>query len=133
MYDVRAHKYLGRLAHLDYSMSESSGELLAIMPRRIGRIMLTAPRQVERGRPAPISVAVEDWKADMGKAVFRLEVCDPNGKLNASYARNVVCDAGHAETAIPFALNDASGQWRVRAFEVCSGQREEARIRVVGE
>jgi hypothetical protein len=132
VYDVRAHQYLGRTRSFDYTMKESYGELLALMPREIGDVRLRAPRRAERGRLATVSVTLSGWKADLGRTVFRLEVYDPAGNLNALYTRTVACDGGRAELAIPFALDDASGEWRVRAVEAVSGHSDEARVTVSG-
>ena len=133
VYDVRAHQYLGRTRSFEYAMKESYGELLALMPREIGDVRLRAPRRAKGGRLAPVSVTLSGWKADLGRTVFRLEVYDPAGNLNAAYTRTVACDGGRAELAIPFALDDAFGEWRVRAVEVVSGHSGEARVTVSGD
>ena len=132
VYDVGAHKYLGRTQSFDYTLKESYGELLALMPREIGTVRLRAPQRADRGRPAPVSVTLSDWKADLGRTVFRVEVYDPERNLSAPYTRTVACDGGRAEWAIPFALNDATGEWLVRATEVVSGHSDEARVTVGG-
>jgi hypothetical protein len=132
VYDVRAHKYLGRTERFDYILKESYGELLALMPREIGHVRLRAPQRADRGRLAPVSVTLSGWKADLGRTVFRVEVYDPDGNLNAPYTRTVACDGGRAEMAIPFALNDAPGEWLIRAIEVVSGSSDEARVTVGG-
>jgi hypothetical protein len=130
IYDVRSRRYLGDARNFEYAMEESScGELLALMPREIGGVRLSAPQRVERGSgDAPISIALSGWEPDMGRTVFRVELYDPEGNLNAQYSRTVGCEGGRAELAIPFALNDASGAWRVRAIEAVSGHSAEARV-----
>ncbi len=132
VYDVLAHKYLGRAESFDYTVKESYGELLALMPREIGSVRLSAPQGADRGRPAPVSVTLSDWKADLGRTVFRVEVYGPGGNLYAPYTRTVACDGGRAELTIPFALNDAAGEWLVRATEAVSGHSDEARVTVGG-
>lgn len=127
-----AHKYLGRAESFDYTVKESYGELLALMPREIGSVRLSAPQGADRGRPAPVSVTLSDWKADLGRTVFRVEVYGPGGNLYAPYTRTVACDGGRAELTIPFALNDAAGEWLVRATEAVSGHSDEARVTVGG-
>jgi hypothetical protein len=133
VYDVRAHKYLGRVESFDYAMKESYGELLALMPREIGAVQLRAPEQAKRGRPAQVSVTLNGWKADLGRTLFRVEVCAPDGSLSAPYTRTIAGDRGRAETAIPFAFNDAPGEWRIRAIEVVSGNSGEARVNLSGD
>ncbi|MGD1001340.1 MAG: beta-galactosidase trimerization domain-containing protein [Candidatus Brocadiia bacterium] len=132
VYDVLAHKYLGRTQSFDYTMKESYGELLALMPREIGKVRLSAPQRADRGRPAPVSVTLSDWKADLGRTVFRIGVYGPDGSLSAAYTRTIACDGGRAETVIPLALNDAPGEWLIRATEVVSGHSDEARVTVGG-
>jgi hypothetical protein len=86
----------------------------------------------ERGRSASVSATLRGWKADLGRTVFRVEVYDPEGNLNARYNRTIACDGARAELAIPFALNDAAGEWVVRAIEAVSGHSGEARVTAFG-
>ncbi len=52
------------------------------------------------------------------RSVVRLQVFDPSGKLVRYYSSNVTVIDGQAEFAIPFALNDSKGGWRVQAHDV---------------
>jgi hypothetical protein len=62
-------------------------------------------------------------------SVVRVEVFDPADKLARHYSGNLTVRDGRAEFAIPFALNDASGVWRVRGRDVISGLTAEHALR----
>ena len=70
----------------------------------------------EAGAPVDLSVA-------------RLEVFDPAGRLVRHYSGNVTIRDGRAAYHIPFAVNDASGTWRVRARDVISGLTAEVMLK----
>jgi len=60
-----------------------------------------------------ISPALEIGLADV-------EVFDPAGKLARHYSGNATVRDGRAAFHIPFALNDAPGEWSVRGRDVVS-------------
>jgi hypothetical protein len=67
--------------------------------------------------------------APVDLSVVRIEVFDPAGRLARQYSGNVTVKDGRAAHQIPFALNDASGAWRVRARDVVSGLTAEVVVK----
>ena len=131
LYDVRAHKYLGCADSFEYTMKDSFAEIIALMPARIGDVSLKAAQAAtERGKIVSLTLKITDWKPEMGRPVFHVDVRRPDGVLDKLYSRNVVGQEGWAEIAIPLALNDPTGAWQVGAREVISGNSDTAKITV---
>jgi uncharacterized protein YfaS (alpha-2-macroglobulin family) len=64
---------------------------------------------------------VDEGGAPVDRSVVSMQVFDPTGKSVRYYSSNVTVIDGKAEFAIPFALNDAKGNWKVQARDVISG------------
>lgn len=62
------------------------------------------------------------------KSVVQVKVFDPDGKLVRHYSGNATIRDGRAQFQIPFALNDAKGNWRVQVRDVISGLTAERAI-----
>ncbi|MBL0156872.1 MAG: beta-galactosidase [Bryobacterales bacterium] len=67
--------------------------------------------------------------APVDLSVVRVEVVDPAGQIARHYSGNVTVKDGRAAYRIPFAVNDATGAWRVRARDVLSGLAAEVVVR----
>ena len=67
--------------------------------------------------------------APVDLSVVRVEVVDPGGQIARHYSGNVTVKDGRAAYRIPFAVNDATGAWRVRARDVLSGLAAEVVVR----
>jgi hypothetical protein len=117
---VRYDLYRGGVADASYEASPEKPVLLVERATRIARLEIS---------PA-LAVSLRDDKgAPVDRSVVRLEVFDPAGKLVRHYCGNVTVRDGRASYAIPFAMNDASGAWRVRARDVVSGLTAERVVR----
>lgn len=102
----------GRPAAAEYLTTPEDPVLLVERATKIARLSLS---------PA-LHIRLEDEAgAAVDRSVVRLEVFDPSGKAVPHYAGNVTVRDGQADFEVPFAMNDASGAWRVRARDVVSG------------
>jgi hypothetical protein len=61
---------------------------------------------------------------------IRLTVIAPDGKEVQWYSANLNAPLGKAAHALRFALNDPSGEWKVRAREIVSGREAETVVRI---
>ena len=62
--------------------------------------------------------------------VVKLSVHDPDGELCHHYSSNVLVPAGSASLALPLALNDKPGQWKITTQDVISGHTATANFSV---
>ncbi|MEB2359760.1 MAG: beta-galactosidase [Bryobacteraceae bacterium] len=72
---------------------------------------------------------VDEKGAPVDRSVVRAEVFDPAGNLVRHYSSNVDVVDGRGKFEISFALNDAAGNWKVRARDVISGLTAEQVVR----
>jgi len=72
---------------------------------------------------------VDERGNPVDRSVVHLQVFDPSGKLVRYYSSNVTVTDGKAEFAIPFALNDSEGNWKIQARDVVSGLTAEQLVR----
>jgi hypothetical protein len=117
---VRYDLYAGGLAQASYEASPERPVLLVERATKIARLTVSPALEIR---------LTDQTGAPVDLSVVRIEVFDPAGKLARHYSGNVTVRNGRATFKIPFALNDAPGQWRIRARDVVSGLTAEQRIR----
>ena len=109
---VRYDLLRGGPAAAEYEASSENPVLLVERATKIAKLAISPALEVrledEAGKP-------------VDRSVVRLEVFDPAGRQAAHYSGNVTVENGRAAFAVPFAMNDARGAWRVRARDVVSG------------
>jgi hypothetical protein len=109
---VRYDLLRGGIAAAELEVSSQHPALLVERATRIQRLELTPALEVG---------LTDEGGAPVDRSVVHLEVRDPAGKLVRHYSGNVTIENGRAKFAIPFALSDARGTWKVTAKDVVSG------------
>ena len=130
-YDVRAKRLLGRHRETTLALSEERPQLLAWLPYEVTSVTAAAPLQAKALAPARVEFAVRSSTGRATHHVLRCTVADPSGEVRSCYTRNVVAEDGHGVYDLTLALNDPAGEWTVRAEDVVSGKRAEAKVRRV--
>jgi hypothetical protein len=105
------------------SEMEASSEHPVLLVERATQI-----KRLEIGPSLQVGL-FDDAGAPVDLSVVHLEVMDPAGKPVRYYSGNVTVKNGAAKFEIPFAPNDAPGDWSVRARDVISGLTAERSIR----
>jgi len=117
---VRYDLIHGGVAATKLAVSPEEPAILVERTTRIAKLSLDKQLRIslvdERGGP-------------VDRSVVRLQVFDPAGKLVRYYSSNLTVIDGWAEFAIPFALNDSKGNWKVQARDVISGLTAEQIVR----
>jgi hypothetical protein len=117
---VRYDLFRGGPADETYEASPERPILLVERPVRIARLVLSSDLEI---------MLTDEQGAPVERSVVRLEVFNPAGRLVRHYSGNVTVGQGTASYAIPFARNDDTGLWRVRARDVVSGVIAERTVR----
>jgi len=117
---VRYDLLRGGLAAASIEISSENPALLIERATRIAKIEITPALEIR---------LLDETGAPVDRSVVHLDVLDPAGKPVQYYSGNVTVKDGHAEFQIPFALSDATGDWRIRGRDVISGLTEERVIR----
>ena len=125
-YDMRSGQYLGNVAAWDAEFTPARAKLYARLPYEVKDVRATvrvapvsAGAQTE-GPVANCSVELTASAGTPGKHWIELQVLGPDGQPRPCYARNVPLANGKATSAIPLALNDPPGQWKLVARDSIS-------------
>ena len=133
IYDILSGTELGYGSRLDVTLTDYTMRALAVLPYRVRRVTAELPATANPGADVKIHLSVSAEGGKPGLHVFRVDVTDPNGKLNLSYSQNAVAPAGEAEIALPFAFNDPAGDWTVRVRDVATGTAVTKTIKLAGK
>ncbi|MET0387713.1 MAG: beta-galactosidase trimerization domain-containing protein, partial [Polyangiales bacterium] len=126
-YDVRAGKYLGKLARVPLPLRASEAALYARLDQRITRLQLSATA-AKRGEPLTAKLKLSAT-GPVGRHVIHVHVVRPDGTAERLYQRNVVVtDAGGGTLTLHTALSDPPGRWKIQARDVISGLRAETTV-----
>jgi hypothetical protein len=146
VYDLRAHRQLGRVTRSVGRVSFGEPLLLALLPAPVGRLSVLpaggsrnavqaragdSVRFVVRLMPPSRSAgssrrAAEQTDANLPPAAVHIEVRNPAGKGVDYYGANLALVNGVGDFTIPLALNDVPGTWRVIAREPYTHQTASA-------
>lgn len=117
-YDCRQRIALGQVAEIRADPPPGAACFFALLP--YAPTGLDASSTIGAGR-----LTVRAALAGVAKAtdhVFRVEVTPPGADSPAAwYCRNVLATAGSATIALPLALNDPPGAWRITVRDVATG------------
>ncbi len=127
VYDVRAGRHLGRTDRITADLRPGETALYALLPYRVESLAVRASGAAP-GAACRVSAVLRASAPTPGDHVLRFEVRDPSGALSEAYARNVLSERGVAQLTIPFALNDAQGEWRVTVRDIATGTEGEATV-----
>ncbi len=128
IYDVLNKAYVGYGDHVDYTATQYTLRLFALLPYAVERLALEAPKELAAGSDATISAELAVKGGEAQRHWFRVEVFKPDGTPDRSYADTVAAPGGRATISIPFALNDAIGTWRIRVTDAAFGTSAETSI-----
>lgn len=121
VYDVLEGKYLGRMRGISLTVKPSIPHLLATLPYLVKGVSLKADSPVKQGERLSFSAKIETDGAPAGLHVLRIELTDPDGKLADMYTMKVKAREGKYAGALPLALNEKTGEWKIRARDVATG------------
>jgi hypothetical protein len=131
VYDVRARQYLGTRTEWSVHLQPGETKLFALCPYEVTGLTVEPQRSaVSIGQVWRAQVSVVPGRGRAGAAhSFVTQVLDPAGKPCPLYAQALpATDQGTASITLPFALNDAPGQWKVRVTETISGKTTGATV-----
>ena len=131
--NVRTHQSLGEGTDWPVTLEPGETKLFALCPYEVTGLIVKPERAgVAAGQTwqARVQAVPSRGRANAAHS-FVTEVFDPAGQPHPLYAQALPAGGEAAATVtIPFALNDAPGQWRVRVTETISGRTADAAITV---
>ncbi len=137
IYDLRAHRLVGRAKRVNGTLVPGEPLFYALMPTPVGHLSVSAltpttrAARVKRGDTVKLSIRLTAPSVKAGssrqagqqrsegvpESAVHVEVRDPSGKVVDYYGGTLPLSNGSAEFAVPLALNDRPGVWRVTARE----------------
>jgi len=133
LYDLRQGKYLGKTDRASVALKFTSATFLSALPYRVSKLEVNVPARLAAGKPCAVRVRLAAEGDTAGaQPVFRVNVIGPDGADRHYYAKTLCPRGLEASTTIPFALNDARGEWKVVARDVLSGTKATATVRLEG-
>jgi hypothetical protein len=131
VYDVRAGKYMGRVASVSSEMAPAQAKVFGLLPYRVRGVALRGLKpQYRPGDHVRCEASVAVSEGDPGDHVLRVEVCDPDGRPATCYRKNALAVSGRHQDSLPMALNDKLGVWTLRVTDVTSKISETVRFAV---
>jgi hypothetical protein len=148
VYDLRAHRVLGRVSTFRGNLAAGEPMLYALLPAPVGRVRITAAggssasAQGKAGdvarftiRLGPANVAPNSVRQAAGQpatplppSTAHVEVRNPQGKVVDYYGADLALENGKAEFTLPLALSDPPGTWRITAREPYTHQSASATL-----
>ena len=121
--DVRSGKQFGFTDVIHSSTLIGDALVLGISPEP-GVLRLEGPTSASRGQHPSFTLTSAITSPDL----VRCHVFAPDGTRLPIYSTNLLLKAGRATFILPFALNDATGKYVIRATDVVTGARTENTI-----
>ena len=133
LYDIRNKKYLGEGNDFKIKVKTSVPELFGLLQGTIDDITVDAPSTLTRGETMTLNFKIiGKGSADL-RSVVRVNVWDPEGSNTLYYSDNCEVINGAGTHRFNTALNDLTGQWKIRLTEVISGVEKELTVTLIKE
>ncbi|NOZ21686.1 MAG: hypothetical protein GXP25_11445, partial [Planctomycetes bacterium] len=132
IYDVRTGKFVGSGESASRQLSAGDVALYAILPYCVKGVSVAPTKpSVRAGDRLEYTVSVQTDGATPAGHVVRVEVVGPDGKSRAHYGAKLLAKGGRAKGGFPTALNDAPGEWTLRATDLVTRSTGSATFRCV--
>ncbi|MCL4693595.1 MAG: hypothetical protein KJ060_13935, partial [Candidatus Hydrogenedentes bacterium] len=127
-YDLKQRRSLGAVDQFTVELQAHRASIFAFRPQevRAPRLMLSQA-SVKRGNETAVEVRTED--AGYRDAV-RIHLVDPDGQAVPWFQQIVIADDDAVTVPLAFALNDAPGDWKLRASSLLGGGVHEETVRL---
>jgi len=124
VYDLRVGEQVGDgpVSEWDTTISRGTPRVYSLLPYEVADVNCEAPEAATPGEAVRVRTSVAIAALVPVTHVIRMDVYAPGSDApHRQYSQNILCEAGRGEADIPFALNDAPGQWRLELRDVASG------------
>jgi hypothetical protein len=121
--DIRTGTPLGTTDTVKTSITVGGALVLGLSPAQ-GSIALSGPADAKLGDHPSFTIT----PAAAGRHLVRCHFYAPDGTFLHNYATNVVFDGPSGAVVLPSAVNDAPGQYTLKATDVMTGASAEAKI-----
>jgi hypothetical protein len=121
VYDLRQQQKLGATDRVVVKLDPAEPTILAFTKDTGSSPSITGPDNLRPGESAEFVIRPGQWSG-AAIEVIRFEVVDPDAEVVSYYSDKLLVANGVAVKHLPFAVNDKSGVWTLRATELLSGK-----------
>jgi hypothetical protein len=118
-------------AQVTLTLDAVAPTLIAIAPTPLPTLIVHGPTEARVGTTAKFNIA-SIGPPVAAERIVHVEVTAPDGTDIPASASNIVVTGGRATWRLLLPLNDPTGDWTVRAFDVLGGQATQHTLRVTG-
>jgi hypothetical protein len=130
-WDVRTHKYLGKVDSVTTKVGLSSASVFVQLPFKLEKMRVSAPKTVNRGADAEFAFALDVPKnAKNSRFVYNFKLTKPDGTSSFLFERNIDAPFGKASLKFRIASNDPVGIWKATVIEPLTGLTKECAFEV---
>jgi hypothetical protein len=123
--NARTGESLGETARLHAALTAGDALVLTLGPERTP-LRLEGPARAKRGD----AVAFTTSASGASRSLLRWHVHGPDGTFRPEYAQVTIKEGPSAEFVLPAALNDPTGEYRIRVTDVLSGASADTTLRL---
>ncbi len=128
LYDTRRGKLIGHTKEYRFSLDKIQPTILTVLPEPAKDLTVVCPRAANRGDMLEIKVAC--GRRTTGARAYRVRLLDPAGRELRMLTRNLAAPGGDARLEMPFAVNDAPGDYTLSIRDVATGMEKTVPITV---
>lgn len=133
VYEVRTRQYLGHTDRVEARLGYGDAAIYALLPYTVEGVEVSAPDSAGPGQQVSLRIALcGSAGGGLGDHVATVRVYAPDGTECPHYAFRLPLPAGVGEAAVPLALSDPAGAWRIVARDVATGVEGETQVVVSG-
>lgn len=130
LYDIRNKTYIGEGTEFKMQVKNSVPVLLGLLPDKIEGFTVQMPTSIQLGEKVTLTIDLQGKGFSNFTSVATIAVYDPKGERVNYYSKNCNLKNGSGKYSFTTALNDISGNWKIRVTEVISGMEKEMDLMV---
>lgn len=135
VYDLRAHRYLGRVSSVTVKLPNGEPLFLALSSEPLGKLNISVhgPSKglIKAGGNVSFVIQMTNLAAaESFPDAIHIEVRNPDGKVVGYYGRNLPLVNDAAYFSVATAMNDQPGVWKISASEPYTHESAEATFTV---
>jgi hypothetical protein len=130
VYDIRNKKDLGDVSHFEIKAKPAVPELFGLTQGAIETIEVKAPSRAKLGTEVKVRLQLSGADSAKLDSVAHVDVFYPDGRKSAIYKNNCSISEGTGTFSFRPAINDPSGDWKIRITDVISGREKNVSINI---
>lgn len=120
VWNLRSGEYLGNVNRIPLSKHEPRFMAFGFSPYPAPSIKIDTARSIRPGAVLPVTVKQSGAPGGY-YGLLRMDLFSPSGRQVEAYTDILRVKGDRIETSIPFALNDETGEWKIKVKDMFTG------------